>query len=89
MLETEARKKWCPFTRVMTQFTDKSMAPTSGNRLTDNDGPGVVRGSQCIVSKCMAWRADGTAERTYEQAAAGVWPEGSEGGYCGLAGRPE
>jgi len=94
MTENQAKTKWCPFARVMTQFPDRSMVPVSGNRLTDEDGPGGIRGSNCLASACMAWRDTGEisddkarADREYREL--GRRLDVARHGYCGLAGRPE
>ena len=79
MTEDEARKKWCPFARVI-QFDIDEM-PT-GNRLytASNDEMNFDGPALCIASECMAWR-------TYDLRVAptSVIPNGQ--GYCGLAGK--
>jgi hypothetical protein len=48
--EEEAKKRWCPFARVVRSSTG---AMTSVNR----DGPHPDPRALCIASECMAWRA--------------------------------
>jgi len=48
MLETEALKKWCPFSRTGTENGD------SINRYAP--GYGLAQECLCIGSQCMAWR---------------------------------
>lgn len=73
MTESDAKTKWCPFTRVGEQ--------ASGAAENRPDGS-----YQCIASACMAWRGlndltvvDPKADRhvTLRQ------------GFCGLAGAPQ
>lgn len=82
MKEEEARKKWCPFSRVAKAVGSTSTGQTvpSGqtamNRL-DPSAPGrpiLPDAALCIGSLCMAWRL----EMVQEYGA----------GYCGLAGEP-
>jgi hypothetical protein len=46
MTEEEAKKKWCPQSRV-------GFPKSSLNRFSDGDFP---QSSNCIGSNCMAWR---------------------------------
>lgn len=50
MTEAEAKKKWCPFTRI-------AEGDTTINR-------GYVDLTCCIASACMAWRWDGLFRNT-------------------------
>lgn len=88
--ESQALKRWCPFSRVATQMADGSIVPSSANRLHAPKGYGPISGSMCIGSGCMAWRVRVHHEnrdcREPEDERIGKY---SSDGYCGLAGRPE
>ncbi len=74
MLETEAKKSWCPFSRVPQDYnvsnSDMHIMVVAVNRA--NDGSPI---GECIGSQCMAWRP--------------IYESGNGHGYCGLAGRPD
>ncbi len=54
MTESEAKKKWCPFSRVV--FSVKGHRSCfSANRIGDAPTPG----SFCLGSGCMAWHEEG------------------------------
>lgn len=78
MTEEEARTKWCPFARVVTEREPKNPAFGPYNRLALNgEDPDDQMWMQdpeihCIASDCMAWRTN----------AAGY-------AYCGLVGAPK
>jgi len=90
MTETEAKTKWCPFARVVTQTSLGEVIPSAGNKLVDADGAGQLKGSKCQGSACMAWRKrvhhENRDKREPEDERIGKY---SADGYCGLAGRPE
>jgi len=67
LTEEEAKTKCCPFVRVPWQ---------NGGWAVNRDD----RGSNCIASKCMAWRWGVDDPKTYE---------GKAPGFCGLAGKVE
>lgn len=82
--EDEAKKKWCPLTRVAEpqRFgSQDSMCPVAGvNRGSDAMKETVWQpNALCIGSACMAWR----------------WHKRAEGdvagpfGYCGAFGEPK
>ena len=96
MTEEDAKTKWCPFARVSCANT-----PETGNHAANrnavmlDEAPSLTAGSQCVGSRCMAWRGQYTPEfhamvkehfRT-----TGIWlkptPKDTEG-HCGLAGKP-
>jgi len=62
--EEEARETWCPDAQVM------GAEPTAGNRLWHYER--LPEHSNCLASKCMAWR----------------WARRADRGYCGRAGTP-
>jgi hypothetical protein len=93
LTEEEARKKWCPHTRVFARggdFHDSGL--TSANRT----GKGAkIAGSCCIASECMSWRWGVQTDRgtayafASEQMARNACAENDRlGGYCGLAEIP-
>jgi len=49
MTEDEARQKWCPHVRVMSDEGSMIIA-------TVNRGSGLQAGINCIASDCMMWR---------------------------------
>jgi hypothetical protein len=59
--EEDARKKWCPFTRVVKgQMNQVPMGQPAFNRI--DNGPGMIGASDasgCIASACMAWTGTG------------------------------
>jgi hypothetical protein len=90
--ESEAKEKWCPFSRVAFP------AGESANRVSDvrlsmsgPDGEYFQRwqkDTHCIGSRCMAWRAQ---QRTIEDDFTVSPPHRSvtDTGYCGLSGEPK
>jgi hypothetical protein len=72
MTEDEAKTKWCPFARSQTE--DRETAPAVNRTLQGH----IDIGCHCIGSRCMAWRV------AYAEEAG----NGTEHGYCGLAGKP-
>lgn len=73
MTEDEAKKKWCPFSRVYTGYE----TPVANRNLpTVGDDETAL----CIGSECMTWRW----EDKYSSVAGVI----CQVGYCGLAGKP-
>jgi len=80
LTEDQARKTWCPMTRVI--FMEDGNIPadqTSWNRLQPNvqktsvkTGPTV----SCLASQCAMWRWSN------------LKADGADTGFCGLAGIP-
>ena len=86
--EEEAKKLWCPFSRVTNKFGDGG-----GNRwdhtIPDADCP---NGSTCVAVACMAWRwaNDENGEPAYQTRQVHDYAtDNIPLGYCGLAGKPE
>jgi hypothetical protein len=90
--ESEARKKWCPFARVLLPVNQ------AGNRISTfhlqlakksdpRDHEYYLQQEadcNCLGSRCMAWRWAG-----YRKVRSGVVPQQDEAhGYCGLSGNP-
>lgn len=73
MKESEAKTKWCPFSRPYEDRMDKNEAPTTANRIyvdgEDKPEQAINFMNSCMGSHCMAWVATKPEE-----------------GYCGLAG---
>jgi hypothetical protein len=94
MTEGEAKTKWCPFSRVVQTGYGSGLyrrdSATAGNRLgdVDNGTEGLLVGSHCIGSACMAWREIIKDREAPSPAPLGVREKYSAGGYCGLAGKP-
>lgn len=85
MTEDEAKKKWCPFARVIGDLDENAAA----NRWPEDDskmwaGPNGNPHSLCIASACMAWRWITIKEEPSEGHPLGI--SIVHGGYCGLAG---
>lgn len=94
LTEEEARKKWCPHSRIIN--TKDGQVSASHNRVWvegESQGEGklhIQMGSAfCIASECMMWRwrsyrvdFSGTDMKTENVAENGTL------GYCGLAGKP-
>jgi hypothetical protein len=60
LTEKQAKRKWCPFTRVIHTAGD---VPLPANRFSDGQRATATR---CIASDCMMWRWTGSApERGY------------------------
>lgn len=73
MTEDEARKKWCPFARLIAtgaEGQDVALPDASAgfNRPTLGP-PDDLANAACMASSCMAWRWDSRSR-----------------GHCGLAG---
>jgi len=65
MLESEAKTKWCPLSRVpFTRDSDDSL--TSCNRPSSDMSVDTVniieKSTKCIGSDCMAWGSNGIGE---------------------------
>jgi hypothetical protein len=73
MTEEQARKKWCPMTRFLYAEGDSSRGVYAVAVNTDRPE------SLCVGSECMMWRWDEKEEEAH-----GL--DGTECGYCGLAG---
>jgi hypothetical protein len=79
MTEEEAKKKWCPHTRITSQAVDLrngSVAFLAVNRVITAQGASLAQGTDCIGSMCMSWRETGESR------------DGKALGYCGLSGKP-
>lgn len=99
-LESEAKTKWCPQSRVMvTSFEGPvGVSPPSHNRRVD--ATSIKDVGPCIASACMAWRWDRLEEVKEGGDHPHKWPDVApchskdterrfvRFGYCGLAGRP-
>ena len=66
MTEDQAVRKWCPFSRV-----DNTHITPNRNMFSN------VEGSNCIASKCMAWRVLDNQKNLLQE---------KKQGFCGLAG---
>jgi len=97
MTEEEAKEKWCPMSRVTTDFV--------GGLVDNKQYNGII--TSCIGSDCMAWRCEYKKEqreghnggkemlfsrgtetnRTPRRDGYDLWVL-DESGYCGLAGKP-
>lgn len=71
MTEDEAKKNWCPMTRV------GHVAGMAINRHPDEKD--FYEETRCVASKCMMWREHTLDEKTRF--------DGPRGGFCGLAGK--
>lgn len=83
--ESDARKRWCPASRVINKE-----GSGGGNRWDGSRPEDAPNGSLCLGSSCMAWRWAGW-ETTFNTVAVSPRPEDRIGdllGYCGLAGTP-
>jgi len=82
MTEEEAKKRWCPFARVISG-DDPERAPNGPyNRdhwITDEGVEDTIHRSTCIASDCMAWRVEKYIDVNDNTIARG---------FCGLAGQP-
>ena len=83
MTEQEAKTKWCPMARTVSDTRNHATA----NRLVDRGPSNADSDCMCLVSDCMMWRWD---DKT-------VLSEGHFGtytikdythGHCGLGGKP-
>jgi len=77
MTESEAKKKWCPFTRVLNTLSIGGHSDTSFNRRQDDWMP---LGACCIGSGCMAWRHSN--QQSYDGGL--TYKPDPESGYCAL-----
>ena len=70
MTEEQALTKWCPFSRKIWSLSDDdgSCVAAAINRHGDGDVPA---GTNCIGSRCMAWRV---AARSPEFGRCGLVP---------------
>lgn len=88
--EEEARTKWCPFARGVTQSAIETIIPVAFNRRYDDKVTaehktvGALVGA-CAGSRCMAWRWTTLVSRDENGAITQVSLSKIEG-RCGLAG---
>ena len=85
MNENDARKKWCPFTRMVFGYEQGTTQPF--NRFMCEKGEDMDKmqkamngtmGTKCITSDCMMWVEE------YEDVGDKMVPALSIGGHCGL-----
>lgn len=84
MLESDAKTKWCPMSRIGTIHTDGN-GNTYALSYNRDDDRGNTHLSTCVGSECMMWRWN------FVENASGVQAKGhtfEEHGHCGLAGHP-
>lgn len=74
--EDEARKKWCPYARILHPGDEDTGAAIGYNRRTDS-GWDDCGDNFCIASECMAWRWKLNDHG-----------HSMNLGWCGLAGSP-
>lgn len=74
MTEQEAKTKWCPMVRLLSEGQP-------GQLLSNR--PNSAPGGNCIGSGCMMWRI-----RRWDSYPDGQCPPEPADGYCGLAGKP-
>ena len=89
--EEEAKKCWCPRAQVAAA-ADSGQSGDWWNRHGDHFDTESNNQSNCIASKCMAWRWDSASfsyPPTPDNPGGGPYAEPEEyRGFCGLAGRP-
>ena len=100
MTEEEALKKWCPFSRVISDFYEHpnpdvqpTFTPPVCNRIQWDDGSLLGEAVNCMGSECMAWRELPSTKCIQRNGklsdrdldGTGLW---KKEGYCGLAGKP-
>jgi len=83
MTEEEARKKWCPMTRI-------TLETEHWKAMNNREQPlaGDKSRTHCIASNCMMWRTYRATTEKYDKDIQGwVQNDSWEEGYCGLAGK--
>ena len=85
MTEDEAKTKWCPMFRVSHAGAGGSQYSSTSFEMKDNRN--FRSQSECLASKCMAWRWMLNVGENPENPAEAMSLPPTEG-YCGLAGRP-
>lgn len=98
MTEDEAKKKWCPFSRI------GASGGNGNNRWIESAGEDATTAANykpvlCIASACMAWRWTDAGRQPvagYQDASgashATQWADSAAppiDGFCGLAGTPQ
>ena len=81
MTEQEAKTKWCPMARTVSDTRNHATA----NRLVDRGPSNADSDCMCLVSDCMMWRWD--EEPRYQKCDLPPIPNTGYG-HCGLAGKP-
>lgn len=91
--ESDAKKLWCPFSRVLPDLVVATGTPNRGYQMG-----GALENCRCLGSGCAAWRWAAEFDGTFNTHLTGPHLETtsktpnlrrSDRGYCGLAGRPE
>lgn len=93
--EYDAKKRWCPFARVVMDWSDDQLVIGPFNRDFANrvrdDNESAIEMARCIGSSYMAWRLEYRPIGRDELGPLKI-PKGSTTptgrGYCGLAGKP-
>lgn len=86
MTEEQAKEQWCPFVRR------ENASPTLHGLKKLGDTKQVQYSTNCIGSKCMAWRKTQAMQLSQDpdfpddQSEAGILV--TQQGFCGLAGKP-
>ena len=83
--ETDARKLWCSFARVVDSINEQA-GVNRRNGMKDQHFPDP----KCIASECMSWR---WSDWRKEEIPAGGYDQQeteklTKMGFCGLAGKP-
>jgi hypothetical protein len=95
LTEEEAKTKWCPYARGITDGGGNRMAyGSSGDGPAEDDYTAEMAAMYpCIGSACMAWRRATRVDKdgTIWLATSSYTSESTEAhlGYCGLAGKPD
>jgi hypothetical protein len=93
MTEEEAKTKWCPFARVVMDWSEDQEVIGPFNRdhiieasaLSEEDN---ISHATCLASACMAWRWDSGNPHDSESKGGILLPKDLWPGHCGLAGKP-
>ena len=88
MTEEEAKKKWCPFARLLRFGSLDAHGPFNRVEIVTKNATSLHNPTTCLASACMAWRWDNFDPHDSKSSGGILLPKEQWPGHCGLAGKP-